>query len=56
MRYGTETLNVCVIMCWHLAVMKYRLETEVALVQVNVIHNIFNGLTTIFRPPDISFL
>ena len=56
MRYGTETLNVCVIMCWHLAVMKYRLETEVALVQVNVIYNIFNGLTTIFRPPDISFL
>ena len=32
MRYGTETLNVCVIMCWYLAVMKYRLEIEVALV------------------------
>ena len=33
----------------HLAVMRYRFE-KVALVQVNIIYKIFNGLTTIFKP------
>jgi len=39
----------------HLAVMRYRFE-KVALVQVNVIHNIFNGLMTIFRPKRLILI